>query len=78
MIHPFKDGNGRVGRLLIPLYLFIKGSIPYPVFFISVVTLPPMTMNIKNAFIIFLKLISVHLPHYQAWEDWISFFPSWC
>lgn len=35
MIHPFKDGNGRIGRLIIPLYLFIKGRIPYPVFYIS-------------------------------------------
>lgn len=35
IIHPFKDGNGRVGRLLIPLYLYWKQVLPYPVFYIS-------------------------------------------
>lgn len=35
MIHPFKDGNGRIGRLLIPLFLYSKKSIPFPTFFIS-------------------------------------------
>ena len=34
-IHPFDDGNGRVGRLLIPLYLFAKQQIELPCFFIS-------------------------------------------
>ena len=35
MIHPFKDGNGRVGRLLIPLFLYTSQSIPSPTFYIS-------------------------------------------
>lgn len=35
IIHPFKDGNGRVGRLLIPLFLYWKRVLPYPVFYIS-------------------------------------------
>jgi len=34
-IHPFLDGNGRIGRILIPLYLFDKGFINSPNFFIS-------------------------------------------
>ena len=34
-IHPFDDGNGRVGRILIPLYLFKTGVISSPVFYIS-------------------------------------------
>nr|WP_242947093.1 Fic family protein [Clostridium haemolyticum] len=34
-IHPFLDGNGRIGRILIPLYLFDKGFIDSPNFFIS-------------------------------------------
>lgn len=34
-IHPFLDGNGRIGRILIPLYLFSKGVIDYPNFFLS-------------------------------------------
>ena len=34
-IHPFLDGNGRLGRLIIPLFLFSKGLIAKPNFYIS-------------------------------------------
>lgn len=34
-IHPFLDGNGRVGRMLIPLFLLEKKEISSPVFYIS-------------------------------------------
>lgn len=34
-IHPFLDGNGRVGRMLIPMYLFATKQIDLPCFFIS-------------------------------------------
>lgn len=34
-IHPFMDGNGRVGRMLIPMYLFHQKQIDLPCFFIS-------------------------------------------
>lgn len=35
LIHPFLDGNGRVGRILIPLFLFSKGLIRRPAFYLS-------------------------------------------
>lgn len=34
-LHPFLDGNGRLGRMLIPLFLYQAGIIHQPMFYIS-------------------------------------------
>ncbi len=34
-IHPFRDGNGRVGRLLIPLFLYQREMLSWPLLYIS-------------------------------------------
>jgi Fic family protein len=34
-LHPFLDGNGRLGRMCVPLFLFKMGMIQSPMFYIS-------------------------------------------
>jgi Fic family protein len=34
-IHPFRDGNGRIGRMLIPLFLAERELLPYPLLHLS-------------------------------------------
>lgn len=75
-IHPFLDGNGRIGRILIPLYLFDKGFIKSPNFFIS--------ESLEKDKFKYYKLLndtrvevcdekSVVLAS-QRWNTWIKFF----
>lgn len=35
LLHPFLDGNGRIGRLLIPLFLYYKRVLTRPMFYLS-------------------------------------------
>lgn len=65
MIHPFEDGNGRIGRLLIPLFLYYKDYLPYPTFYMS-----EYFENNRKDYIEHLANISLK----NDWLNWIKFF----
>lgn len=64
-LHPFKDGNGRLGRMLIPLNLWQRGIIHAPHFYVS-----PAIEERREEYVDRLRAVS----EYQAWTDWIAFF----
>lgn len=66
-IHPFMDGNGRMGRILIPMYLFSKKQIDLPCFFIS-----EALERDKIKYYTLLNRIRTH----GEWNEWIKFFLS--
>ena len=72
MIHPFKDGNGRVGRLLIPLFLYTSQSIPSPTFYISRYFASHDNKYKKCLF----DISATNEKHLliQAWKRWLIFF----
>ena len=65
LLHPFKDGNGRIGRLLIPLFLFSKGRLSSPMFYLS----DFLEAN-REEYYQRLSAISQH----GDWTGWIKFF----
>ena len=67
LLHPFKDGNGRIGRILIPLFLFQKRKLSQPMFYLS----SYLEAN-RDAYNSRLQNISRN----KDWDSWIEFFLS--
>lgn len=63
-IHPFLDGNGRTGRMLITFYLWKEGYLEKPVLFLS-------SYFKKYQKLYYEKLLGYH---YGAASNWIDFF----
>jgi Fic family protein len=64
-IHPFADGNGRIGRMLITLILINSGILPEPLLYMS-----PWLERNKNRYIDLMYDVS----YKGAWTEWIAFF----
>jgi Fic family protein len=64
-LHPFKDGNGRVGRMLVTLMLWRSGVISAPHFYIS-----RYFEDNKDDYIHLMREVS----RTGAWESWCHFF----
>lgn len=64
-LHPFKDGNGRIGRMLITLYLWQQKLISAPHFYISGF----MEQN-KQEYISQMRSVS----EMGTWNEWCAFF----
>ncbi|WP_457575783.1 Fic family protein [Desulfomarina sp.] len=65
IIHPFLDGNGRLGRILIPLFLYEKRLLKYPALYVS-------EFFEKNRDDYYQKLR--HITESNAWTQWIEYF----
>lgn len=64
-IHPFQDGNGRVGRLLIPMLLSRRRMLDHPLLYLS-----PYFERHDQAYRTLLFDVSAR----SAWYEWLTFF----
>ena len=66
IIHPFLDGNGRLGRILIPLFLYEKDLLSAPTFYLS-----SWLEEHRDEYIDLLRALDGSA---ECWERWIHFF----
>ena len=64
-IHPFLDGNGRLGRLLITFLLCIEGALSEPILYLSL-----YFKEHRNTYYDLLQRVRVD----GDWEAWVTFF----
>ena len=64
-IHPFLDGNGRVGRLMVALLLMDRGVLSQPLLYVS--------LYLKQHRTTYFSLLE-HVRRTGDWETWLSFF----
>ncbi len=65
ILHPFKDGNGRIGRMLIPLVLYQRRALSSPMFYMSEFLEEHRTEYYD-------RLLAI--TDRDDWHGWISFF----
>ncbi|HXL15493.1 MAG TPA: Fic family protein [Methylomirabilota bacterium] len=66
-IHPFLDGNGRVGRLLLTLLLCTEGILAQPMLY--------MSLYLKQHRRRYYELLDAVRSHGE-WEEWVEFFAT--
>ena len=64
-IHPFPDGNGRIGRLLIPLLLYSRKELSHPMLYLSSFFETNYEKYIETMY---------EISRIGAWEAWVEFF----
>ncbi len=64
-IHPFLDGNGRIGRMLITFLLYAGGALQQPILYLSL-----FLKNHRGEYYDLLQQVREK----GAWESWIEFF----
>lgn len=64
-IHPFLDGNGRIGRLLVTLYLYDRGVLRTPLLYLS--------LYLKTHRAEYYRLLQA-VRERGDWEAWLDFF----
>lgn len=64
-IHPFLDGNGRIGRLLVTLYLCMNGVLQKPLLYLS--------LSLKSHRREYYRLLQ-EVRENGNWESWLDFF----
>ncbi len=64
-IHPFLDGNGRLGRLLITLLLCVNGILDEPILYLS--------LYLKQNRRVYYELLQ-EVRESGSWETWLEFF----
>jgi Fic family protein len=64
-IHPFLDGNGRIGRLLVTLYLCVNGVLRKPLLYLS--------LYLKTHRADYYRLLQ-EVRENGNWEAWLDFF----
>lgn len=64
-LHPFHDGNGRIGRLLIVIQLYLHGTLSEPT-----LTVSPWFESRRSEY--YDRLLAVSCA--GEWDDWVSFF----
>lgn len=69
-IHPFLDGNGRLGRILIVLYLMQAKLVTKPIFFVS--------EELEKEKARYYKLLNGVRGRHPDWGNWILFFLNAC